>query len=650
MDENMQPTEEKKISLSDFFALLAAFPAKVLSFLSETLLGRFFLGQDACQTAIMESRLVTNLREGRIGRAIPSLRRRIALLFGRSRLGTLYRTLADICRFTEMRTYGVLASTFGFYSILVYAIPQFALSETEGDPLTLYTGIAIFLLGFLLLFSKKSASAAAEENPLLSFILYRVLSLPHNSHTRRTGRIISPTVAFLIGSALGIAGFFLHPLYLVVGAVLTVGFFAMLSSPELSLFTAILFAPFLIFFERPTLMLAIVILLGSGGYLFKVLLGKRSFSFRPLDLAVLLLAALYLGGTLISAGGPASRGQALITFILLSGYFLAANLLNTPEKIRRAINLLLFGGIAVALTGLLQQASGHAIADWLDSAAYEQIAGRITSVFENPNVLAGYLVLLFPLTVSGLMKRGKPPARFGRMLIFGIFLAAIIYTWSRGAWVGVVISLSLFIFALNPATIYLLLPMLIAFPFFMHYAPGAIGFRFSSIMSMADSSISYRLSIWQGSFAMAGEHFLSGIGVGSEAFSSVYPLYAPAGAETAPHAHNLLLQYFCEFGILGPLVFLLFVFFFFGCVISHQKEESYDDFRLLGLGIGCGVVALLVNGAFDYVFYNSRILFLFFVLVGIMSALTRVGRTRRERMVPISDYENESYSTDITVI
>ncbi len=650
MEENREKTEKKKMTLAAFFAALIAFPSKFLAFLSETLIGRFFLGQDSFSSIIGESRFATRLRDGRMGNAIPAMRRRIALLFDRSRLGTFYRTVADICRFTEVRTYGVLFSTFGFYSMLVYAIPEYAIASSRGDRVILWTGITVFVIGFVLLFSKKPISTFAEENPLLSFILYRVFSLTHNTHVRRSKKTISPTAAFFIGSALGIAGFFLHPLWLITGVILTVGFFAMLTSPELALFSAILTAPFLIFFERPTVILAVVVLIGTGGYFFKVLLGKRSFSFRPLDLTVLLLAALYLGGILITAGGAASRGQAVITLILLCGYFLAANLLNTPEKIYRAIALLLFGGATVSVIGLIQQFSGNAIAAWLDSAAYDHIAGRITSVFENPNVLGAYLVLLFPLSAAGLVKKGRSGARIASALVFLLLLTATVYTWSRGAWIGVVLSLALFIFALAPAMIYVLIPTLVALPFLLEYGAGAIAFRFSSILSASDSSIAYRLSIWQGSFAMAGDHLFSGVGVGSDAFTAVYPLYAPAGAEAAPHAHNLLLQYLCEFGILGPILFLLFVAFFFQCVITHQKEETFADFRLLGLGLGCGVFAVLIGGIFDHVFYNSRVFFLFFVVVGIMSAVSRVGRTRRERTISISDRENEAYSTDITIL
>ena len=84
-------------------------------------------------------------------------------------------------------------------------------------------------------------------------------------------------------------------------------------------------------------------------------------------------------------------------------------------------------------------------------------------------------------------------------------------------------------------------------------------------------------------------------------------------------------------------------------MLSHQREESDEEFRLLSVAAGCGVFAVLVNGIFDYVFYNSRVLFLFFVVVGIAVALSRVGRIERERAKPIYDTVSTAAVLDISL-
>jgi O-antigen ligase len=395
-------------------------------------------------------------------------------------------------------------------------------------------------------------------------------------------------------------------------------------------------------------LLAVVILTGAVSYLFKIMLGKRTFSFRPLDLTVLLLGLMYVLSTPFTHGGSASVREALLYAVLLLGYFLAANLLNTPAAISRAITALVAGGTVTALLGLYQQFAGKAVADWLDNAAYDYIAGRITAAFGNPNVLATYLILLFPFVMAGILKKGSFGSRAGSFLLFALFISTIILTWSRGAWIGVFLSLAIFLFAYNPATLYIWIPTVIGGLFALQHFDSAILNRLGSVFSpMADSSISYRISTWHGALSMASEHLLGGIGVGEEAFHATYPYYALSGIESAPHAHNLPLQYLCEFGIVGPLLLLLFIVIFFQCVISHRREETNQAFRLYSLAASSGVLAVLIFGLTDHVFYNARIFFLFFAVAGIAAALSRVGRVERERSLPISDREGEAYTIEI---
>ena len=71
--------------------------------------------------------------------------------------------------------------------------------------------------------------------------------------------------------------------------------------------------------------------------------------------------------------------------------------------------------------------------------------------------------------------------------------------------------------------------------------------------------------------------------------------------------------------------------------------------RLLSIASTCSVLAVLVNGLTDYVFYNSRIFFLFFVVVGIGVALARVGRKEEARRHPIKNDGAESFTIDIDI-
>lgn len=619
---------------SGFLAALIAFPSRVLSALGETRIGRFFTGYDATDAALSESRFHNTVRESFLEKRVRPFRQRLTNLFARSRVADFLRAVADMFRYTETRIYGALMFTVGIYTVIIHLIKRYTFIEPFPDQSALFTGIALIVFGLPLLFSARPLCMAVQESPLISHILYDVLEMRRAPRVRKGRATINLIWAITLGSALGLLGFFVNP-PLIVGVIAAVVlFFLFLSSPEFCLFAAIFTAPFLIFVERPTFLLGVIVLIGAVSYFFKVLLGKRTFSFGMMDLAVTALALLYLSSCFFTFGGKESVIRALTALVLLLGYFLTANLLSSRRILRHAITTLTTSATLVAIIGLIQQIGGRAIANWLDNSAYDYIAGRITSVFENPNVLAVYLILVLPFTAAGFLQRGRTGGRMLFFLSFALCMGAIVYTWSRGAWLGVILSLALFLFACHPATAYLLIPALAAFPIMM---ATPIGLRLSSITSLTDSSISYRLGIWRGALNMAGDHILGGVGVGESAFRAFYPYYALSGIEGATHTHNLTLQLLCEFGIVGPLLFLAFLFLFFQCVLTHQKEETDDSFRLYSIAAACGVFAVLINGIFDYVFYNSRVFFLFFVVVGIAVALFRVGRTERARANPIYD-------------
>lgn len=645
MNEQKRKKSEKGGILA-FFAAMIAFPSRVLSLLSASLFGRFFHGYEGTRDLLFESRLASDVRRTRTFQRLAPARARFTDTVSTSKVPAFYQTIADTLRYTECRIYGILFGTFGLYTVLVYFIKYYAVTTVFNDRKVLFTGILIILFSIPLLLLKRPVCLAVQEISFLDYLLFEVFEMRRATRVRKGEATVNGTVAFIIGSALGIVGFFVHPLYLLIGILVLLFLWLLLSSPEFSLFVSIFAAPFLVFVEHPTFLLGVIVLIGSCSYFFKVLVGKRTFKFGPMDMMVLLLGLLYVCSALFSFGGIDAALSAFSTVVLLLGYFLCANLLSSRRTLRHAITALLTSAGIVAVIGLIQQIAGQAIANWLDHRVYDYIAGRITSVFENPNILAVFLILVLPFAAAGFLRRGRIIGRIFSFVVFFVCLAATVYTWSRGAWVGIILALLLFLFVCKPATVYLLIPLLAGFPLILSTP---IGKRLSSIILLSDSSISYRLSIWQGALSMSGDHILGGLGVGDAAFSAVFPYYAPAGVEGATHAHNLLLQLLCELGVLGPILFLLFTTLFFQCVISHQSEETDEEFRLFSIAAGCGVFAVLVNGLFDYVFYNSRVLFLFFVVVGIAVALSRVGRTERERAKPIYDTGSTASVLDISL-
>lgn len=274
---------------------------------------------------------------------------------------------------------------------------------------------------------------------------------------------------------------------------------------------------------------------------------------------------------------------------------------------------------------------------------FEDIRGRVVSMFENPNMLANYLIMLFPLAFAAFLCAKTRNGRYGTGLIVLAFGLCLVFTWSRGAWLGLIIGMLIFLLMWNRRTLGVLLLGLFGLPFLPFILPENIISRFVSIGNIADSSTSYRVSIWRASLKMAGDFFTSGIGVGENAFRQVYPMYSLAGIEAAPHSHNLFLQIQIELGIIGLLLFFAVLFLFAQSSFAYNSCGRDRETRLMAVGGFAGIISALAQGMTDYTWYNYRVYFIFWFVLALTSAYIRVGRSELNR-----DHANLAAQADMT--
>ena len=317
---------------------------------------------------------------------------------------------------------------------------------------------------------------------------------------------------------------------------------------------------------------------------------------------------------------------ATLSFVLTIGYFLTVNLIRTREWIRRCLVAFLFFAGASAVIGVIQIFTGSLELSWLDTELFSNIGVRITSTFDNPNVYATYLLLALPFSMAFLVSKGTVASKVS--LAFGFVLLAVcmIETWSRGAWLGILIAFLLFFLIYTRRSVSYLLLGGAVLPLFSFLLPDSVISRFMSIGSASDSSATYRISAWRGVGRMLWENWFAGIGVGEPAFSVVYPAFSYAGIQGIRHTHNLYLQILSETGIVGLLVFLIVIILFVqNCFdyIYRTRKETESGVVVAGLA---AIISVLIMGLTDYVWYNNRVFLMFWMVIAIVNAYIRVGK------------------------
>ena len=250
-------------------------------------------------------------------------------------------------------------------------------------------------------------------------------------------------------------------------------------------------------------------------------------------------------------------------------------------------------------------------------------------------MLAEYLILCLPVLLSLTVTQKRPLNVFWMLLGCAAVCACLVLTWSRGAWLGALACALLFVLLMGHKALSYLLLTVVPTVAVMHYLPGQILRRFGSVASMQDSSIRYRVHLWEGVGNMLRDYWYCGVGVGESAFCEVYSRYALPGIAGAMHAHNLYLQLLCELGVVGLIVFAVTVIMFICYALSYIVGHGERGGRMMVLGGMCGILAVLFMGLTDHVFYNYRIFLLFWLLMGVVVAQIRVGRAEMTRTDPL---------------
>lgn len=279
------------------------------------------------------------------------------------------------------------------------------------------------------------------------------------------------------------------------------------------------------------------------------------------------------------------------------------------------------GGALVAVLGLAQWALGQNLitADGV---------GRVRAFYGSPNNLALYLGRILPLVLAIFVWARPRSRKWTYGLAAAAMVAALLLTFSRGAWlVGVPISILFVAGARGWRPLALACGLLLggAVAVFLFVGPG----RVALLLDPAEGTTFFRLQLWRSSWAMIRDHPL--LGVGLDNFLYQYRTYyvLPTAWEefNLSHPHNLVLDSWLRLGLpgLGVFVWLLVAFFRDGWYAYRRLPESQE--RLLVLGLVGGMVYAVAHGLIDNAYFLVDLAYVFALMLALVhwARLTAVG-------------------------
>lgn len=406
-------------------------------------------------------------------------------------------------------------------------------------------------------------------------------------------------------------------------------FFAKLAGKVFSLGVTEL-SVFVLAFLIPIVPTKIVLALGAVvAVLFSIsvfVTGKTKLKFQLMDLFVLLFLIMLTYSVLISYNMKSSAQVAAVYILFIALYFAVKNVVNTKEKLYTVVSLIVLAGFLVSLYGVYQWLTGSYIEteSWIDSDMFETATRRIYSTLDNPNVLGEYLLFIIPLAFGMLYYLKNNFYKLAAPGILGVTVLCMVFTQSRGAWLGLILTLALFALLNDRRLVLLGLAGLMFSPVIM---PRSIIERFTSIGNMSDSSTSYRVNIWLAALLMIQRFWPSGIGLGTDTFVYIYRLFA-FNAGYAFHSHNLYLQLVIDMGIFGLIVFIAYMCCFFKNLLVTVSTSKDKFLKAVSAALCAGMAGYLLQGFTDNVWYNYRIVAMFWLLMALSGAAANISKAK----------------------
>ena len=329
------------------------------------------------------------------------------------------------------------------------------------------------------------------------------------------------------------------------------------------------------------------------------------------------------------------------TFIYVL-FFFCASIFFKQNKNKIFPTILFVAGLMSyeTIIAIVQNTKGVAeISGWQDMSNInpEQVVSRAYGTLKpyNPNLLAGYLlsgISSFVYLILTYLNAKKKRIALFFAILFLLCLIAIIDTGCRGAYLGFLLFFPTLILALiyyvqkqfgglsNIRKRYknVTLAGIIGVILFVITNPALIK-RVESIFALrADSSISFRLNVYESAWKMFLDNPFLGIGVGNQNFREIYGLYMKTGYD-ALGSYCVPLEIAVESGIFALLAFCVFLFLVVKkCVEFCISDNKNVQTKILHLSIVLMICAIMGHGLFDTIWFRPQVQFLFWTFIAML--------------------------------
>ncbi len=318
--------------------------------------------------------------------------------------------------------------------------------------------------------------------------------------------------------------------------------------------------------------------------------GRRDCLRSAFVFLFLVLALLTIASAIFSRDPAASSRHlgGLGLFLLVPA---TIDLVDGPGRGRAVVLSLAASAVLLSLYGVWQFFHGGSD---LHSRIRSTLSHYMT--FSGLALIAGCLLLGFALEGAG------------RARLLGLAavvpLIAVLMTFTRNAYVGIVAALVLYAAVRRPA---LLVPLAALLVVVYLAAPAEIRDRIRSTVDLSDTTNRDRVAMARAGWRMVRENPI--FGLGPDMIQPYYPLYREPDAPrwNVPHLHDNIIQLAAANGVFAAAAYLAIVALFLARAIALVRRRDGPDRAPLWAGALLAGAAISVAGLFEYNFGDTEV-------------------------------------------
>ena len=341
--------------------------------------------------------------------------------------------------------------------------------------------------------------------------------------------------------------------------------------------------------------------------------GEQVFPLRTPILLFVLACLVAVVGAVDFSGSYKSLKRLLEILI----FFWAVNCIENEELRGRLTLLLIFAATLSTLTSLYAAwENGLALTDQLiprnnGVTSIGVLPERAEGTMSVYMTYAGLLMLAF-LVAAGKLIFAPRENKWLRLSIMMLGLCLLL-TYTRQAWLGVVVGIVFLIWFRKKSLIWLL-PVVMGIVFFV--LPATIKSRMDSVTNFNDKNLQIRMALWQGGWLVFKDHPLTGCGF--KCIDSVNQNYPdPTGfINKLRGMHSNFVQLAVDTGLFG-LVSWISIWVVYFMTLYRRLDSRKDDsaYKRDAMGSAAAVIGFLAAGFFETNFYDAEVsMLLYFIM------------------------------------